>query len=287
MARTKTKKQAEPKSPAKPQQSKAFQFRRAEKADPEVHQIARGKIVCDTDARGHETPRSLSPTRIVVEASEGFVPLWAKNSTLRWRFREQSMKFFANPASAKAEIRKLLGEAVLAWGDAAPVKFSEKNDAYDFEIVVRKADDCDINGCVLASAFFPDAGRHKLTIYPQMFSQSRKEQVETLIHEIGHVFGLRHFFANVSETAWPAEIFGTHSKFSIMNYGNLSMLTSDDRNDLKRLYKSAWTGELAQINGTPIRFVKPFHTSGVAPESIVAVSQIQPAFQPQHQAGLG
>ena len=253
--------------------------------DPEVHQIARGKIVCDTDARGHETPRALSPTRIVVEASEGFVPLWAKNSTLRWRFREQSMKFFANPASAKAEIRKLLGEAVLAWGDAAPVKFTEKNDAYDFEIVVRKADDCDINGCVLASAFFPDAGRHKLTIYPQMFSQSRTEQVETLIHEIGHVFGLRHFFADISETDWASEIFGKHNKFSIMNYGNLSMLTSDDKKDLKRLYTLAWTNELTDINGTPIRFVKPFHTSGIAPESLVAVSQINPAFQPQQQPG--
>ena len=41
-----------------------------------------------------------------------------------------------------------------------------------------------------------------------MFAQNRKEQVDTFIHEIGHVFGLRHFFANISETAWPSEIFG-------------------------------------------------------------------------------
>ena len=284
MPRTKTKKPSKPKSPAKAEESKAFQLRKAEKEDPHVHQLGRG-IICDTDTRGYETPRALSPTRIVVDASEGFVPLWAKNSTLRWRFREQSMTFFANPTSAKNEIRKLLGEAILDWGDAAPVKFSEKTDAWDFEIVVRKADDCDINGCVLASAFFPDAGRHKLEIYPQMFSQSREEQVQTLIHEIGHVFGLRHFFANVSETEWASEIFGKHSKFTIMNYGVLSRLTPDDRKDLRRLYKLAWTGELTEVNGTPIRFVKPFHMSGVAPESFVAVSQINPAFQPQQPAG--
>lgn len=280
MARTKTKKTSKKKA-SKSQESQVFQLRRAEKEDPQVHALDRGRIICDTDTRGFERPRARSPLEIVVDASEGFVPLWAKNSTLRWRFRESSMKFFENPAGAKAELRKLLGQAILEWGSAAPVKFTERDDAWDFEIVMRKADDCDINGCVLASAFFPDAGRHKLTIYPQMFSLSREEQIETMIHEIGHVFGLRHFFATVSETAWPAEVFGTHSKFSIMNYGSLSMLTPEDKKDLKRLYKVAWAGQLTNINGTPIRFVKPFHSSGMAPESLVAVSQIQPASQPQ------
>ena len=171
------------------------------------------------------------------------------------------MSNFQNPAAAKAEIRKLLGEAVLAWDTSAPVKFAERNDAWDFEIVVRKADNCDVNGCVLASAFFPDAGRHKLTIYPEMFKQSHQEQVETLIHEIGHVFGLRHFFAQVSEKAWPAEIFGVHKAFSIMNYGSQSVLTQDDKSDLKRLYEAAWSGDLTEINGTPIHLVKSFSSA--------------------------
>jgi hypothetical protein len=167
---------------------------------------------------------------------------------------------FADPAAAKAEIEQLLAEAILSWGDAAPIGFAQRHDAWDFEIVVRNADDCDINGCVLASAFFPDAGRHQLVIYPQMFTQSKKEQIETLVHEIGHIFGLRHFFAQVEESAWPSAIFGEHNKFSIMNYGEASMLTDADRADLKKLYQLAWAGELAAINGTPIRFVKPFHT---------------------------
>jgi hypothetical protein len=113
---------------------------------------------------------------------------------------------------------------------------------------------------VLASAFFPDAGRHKLYVYPILFRQPHQEQVETLCHEIGHSFGLRHFFAKVSETGSPSELFGKQKKFTIMNYGSLSKLTKTDKADLKKLYTLAWSGQLTQINGTPIHLVKPYHT---------------------------
>ncbi len=240
-------------------------------ADTEVHHFADGSI-CETDTRGHSTPRGQSPLEIVVDASEGFIPLWEKGTHLRWRFREQSLKNLATPLAAKAEIRKLLGESLLAWGDAAPVKFTERDDAWDFEIVVKKSDDCDASGCVLASAFFPDGGRHQLDLYPKMFGQTRQEQIETLIHELGHVFGLRHFFADVSESAWPSEVFGVHEPFSIMNYGSQSVLTADDKSDLRRLYRLVWAGKLTQINGTPIRLVRPYHTIGVSPGTFVQES---------------
>src|SRR5262245_2621518 len=265
----KTKKATNSKSSGDP-----FRLRDAEAAGRDrerfVHVYGNG-VVCDTERRGYPTSRGLSPLEIVVDASEGFIPLWARGITLRWRFQERSMSTFQDPAAAKAEITKLLGEAVLAWDGSAPVKFAEREGAWDFEIVIRKGDDCDVNGCVLASAFFPDAGRHKLTIYPEMFKQSRKEQVETLIHELGHVFGLRHFFAQVSEKAWPSEIFGAHKAFSIMNYGSQSVLTNDDKVDLKRLYETAWSGELTEINGTPIRLVKSFSSTRAGLEGGVPV----------------
>ncbi|MBC7910671.1 MAG: matrix metalloproteinase-11, partial [Pyrinomonadaceae bacterium] len=133
----------------------------------------------------------------------------------------------------------------------------------------------------LASAFFPDAGRHKLVLYPQLFAQSKEEQVETLIHEIGHVFGLRHFFAKLSEAEWASEIFGKHKPVSIMNYGPKSQLTSEDKADLRRLYQMVWAGEMTQINGTPIRLVKPFHTTAITPENMVTVGQVQTVFPAQ------
>jgi reprolysin-like metallo-peptidase family M12B len=233
--------------------------------ESQLHVLGKG-IICDTDSRGYSTPDNRDPLDLVVDASEGFIPLWARDVTLRWRFQQRSLSVFVDPVGAADAIRRLLGEALLRWGDAAPVKFAQNNDAWDFEIVVSAVDDCSPNGCVLASAFFPDAGRHELTIYPKMFTQSEHEQVDTLIHEIGHTFGLRHFFAQLSESAWPSEIFGEHQAFSIMNYGSMSELTAADRTDLAILYQQAWSGQLTQINGTPVRLLRPF-SSLVQPTS--------------------
>jgi hypothetical protein len=242
--------------------------------EPETH-LLRDGVVCGTDSRGHEAPDDRNPLELAVDASEGFVPLWDQGVTLRWRFQERSLEIFEDPSAAAAGIRQLLGEAILAWGDSAPIRFANREDKWDFEIVVRSVDDCSPTGCVLASAFFPDTGRHELLIYPRMFTQPREEQVETMCHEIGHAFGLRHFFAVVSEKAWPAQIFGQHQPFSIMNYGALSELTDVDRSDLSNLYRRAWSGDLSDINGTPVRLVKPFSSLAPVPSGAFAFAQAE------------
>ena len=197
---------------------------------------------------------------IVVDATEGFIPLWAQGSKLHWCFDNVSMQAFRDPAAARKAVRALFHEALEAWGSACPVAFVENNRIPDFKFVMRSKKRCNPSGCVLASAFFPDGGRHELTLYPSLFEQPRSEQVETLVHEIGHIFGLRHFFANVSETAWPSVIYGTHNKFSIMNYGSASVLTDADRSDLQKLYAAVWDGQVSSLNGTPIRLMRPYST---------------------------
>ena len=232
----------------------------AKAREPYLH-IYHNNAVCETDQRGAPTPGGRSPFEIVVDATEGFIPLWASGTTLRWRFNEASMQVFVNPTAAKGYLRELLAAGIALWEDASPVRFHEADEAWDFELKVTPRTNCSQSGCTLARAFFPDSGQHDILFYPTLFQQTREEQIETLAHEVGHVFGLRHFFAQITETRWRSEIFGDHEPFSIMNYGAQSRMSDADKRDLKTLYMMAWAGTLTEINGTPIKLVRPFSTN--------------------------
>lgn len=230
-------------------------------SESNIHIYGAKSMNCETESKGYATPKNRKPLEIVVDASEGFIPLWKKGKILRWRFSPSLYNFFQNPEEAMMEIRKIFSKGILAWKDATPIKFSERNNAWDFEITVKK-DNCNYGGCTLASAFFPDSGRHQLTIYPKLFSQSPEEQTETMAHELGHIFGLRHFFANISEKAFPSVKFGQQNQFTIMNYNENTIMTDNDKNDLKALYEKVWSGELTEINGTRIVTFLPYHYFG-------------------------
>ena len=62
-----------------------------------------------------------------------------------------------------------------------------------------------------------------------------------------------------------------------MNYGAESKLSNDDKADLKQLCDLVWSGQLTNIDGTRIRLVRPFHTTGDTPQGAVAVAINQPA----------
>jgi hypothetical protein len=59
-----------------------------------------------------------------------------------------------------------------------------------------------------------------------------------------------------------------------MNYGPQSQLASQGKSDLKPLYQLAWNGQLTNINGTPIRLLKPFSAIGSIPANPVTVTPV-------------
>ncbi|WP_343606371.1 matrixin family metalloprotease [Fluviicola sp.] len=180
------------------------------------------------------------------------IPLWQQNVTLKWRFNPM-FNNYNNSEDVKDYIRNIFGQAVNKWGDASPIAFMESTDEWDFEIIMHPNDCNPIGGCTLAKAFFPGRNQNTLTLYPKLFNQSSTEQIETIIHEMGHIFGLRHYFAQERESSWRSEVFGTHVPLTIMNYGPNSVLTDQDKLDLHRLYDAVWTGTLQNINGLPIQ----------------------------------
>lgn len=216
---------------------------------------ANKEVICTTDSLSYKQ----SPYEIVVDATHGFVPLWNHNSVLHWRFDERSMQRFKDVNAAKNHFRSLLDDALSEWGSAAPVKFAEAYRTVDFEYGLTPGDDCNPNGgCVLASAFFPAQVMQRLWIFPKLLKgTSYNYQVNVMVHELGHIFGLRHFFADTDETKWPSEIFGQHAAFSIMNYGGKSVLTDADRNDLRALYHGFWEGRITHVGKTRIKGITP------------------------------
>lgn len=234
------------------------------KVDPSIHRFGKHRLCVDG-----ERARKLSPLEAVL-GTRGFIPLWEKDVVLRYRFNERTLR---DTKRTKEEILELFNKAVDQWGDAAPVTFIEDNVAWDFEFYLRKDKYCFEGGCVLASAFFPETGRNKLFIYPTMFLQPPNEQVATLVHELGHVFGLRHWFAKIEDetSGWRSEVFGHNDPVTIMNYDdqttavNESTLTENDKEDLKRLYKLVWSGELKKIGVTPITLFKPISAKSAIP----------------------
>lgn len=92
-------------------------------------------FICETDTQ----TLSVSPYEIVVHVSNGHIPLWAKNQELHWSFDEYALRNHQHPQEFTSYVRKLMHEALLAWGgDAAPITFIETKDLVDFQIQIAR-----------------------------------------------------------------------------------------------------------------------------------------------------
>jgi Met-zincin len=114
----------------------------------------------------------------------------------------------------------------------------------------------------LAKAFFPNEVKDVL-VYDRTLVEPdwRKVLKNTFLHEIGHIIGLRHEFANDPNPKdnnkpfeSPAQRFGSVNPHSVMSYDDVNYINDMDKKDVKDFYK---LGNRSLINGVPITDYAP------------------------------
>lgn len=99
----------------------------------------------------------------------------------------------------------------------------------------------------MASAFFPNEVRDVLVYHKTLVEPSwRKVLKNTFLHEIGHILGLRHEFANQPNPEKPGENletlahqFGSVNPHSVMSYDDVNYINDLDKKDVKAFYELA------------------------------------------------
>jgi hypothetical protein len=149
--------------------------------------------------------------------------------------------------------------AAQQWSDIAfGITFAPASDraGANFLIKYHKAPAGSPEAGVLASAFFPNQVEDVL-IYDLSLTDSfwRKHLVNTLLHEIGHIIGLRHEFAlDRDENGQPregmgAQRFGSINPKSVMSYEDVNEIRDSDVVDVKAFYELV---NRSRINGVRV-----------------------------------
>ena len=226
-----------------------------------------------------ETPvQGVSRAAKLVLDAPNQVLLWGEGVTLYWRFEDGFFRYADDPTAAEEDMREYISSAIEDWGEASPLQFEESEDDWDFEFTSSAELACDEDGaCVVATAFFPNyfyryPSTRKITFFTKAIfeelSLSDATIVHVIVHELGHVFGLRHFFAPEEESHSSSVIYGEHVPQTVMNYGEDSVLTQTDKDDLKSLYEGAWNGTITEIEGIAVALLtrEQFDPEVSAPE---------------------
>ena len=230
-------------------------------------------IRCQTDQVGRGQVAKAGNDSLVVDNTDGFVPLWQRGTVLRYKIDIESFQsLYANANETIANVERSFDEAFRSWRFEG-IDMQRNQQSFDFIIHAADTNGDALNGYVLASAFFPSSNLNHFQIHPEAFTMGNG-LVQTLQHEIGHVFGLRHWFY------WresPAKLFGDQSEKTIMNYGANSVLTDQDRADLQRMYNAVWSGE-PNIFGdnTPVVLFDPYSTTTALMRSMYRSAQGKP-----------
>ena len=216
----------------------------SEMSDSEVSET----YLCLTQKDDEETIAAAPATQlesnadsIVVGDIDGLrmvVPRWdisqSSPTILKWFLDTQ--RFPSSGEAAFAE--NAFNQAVKEWNAVAfGVNVEQTLDRREanFNLVYRKNTPNDRG--IYARAFMPHEADTDVKVFTYGLDQSRRYRLKNVfLHELGHVFGLRHEFAIHAEGN-GAEQFMSRNRKSVMAYNKIPIIQETDKEGIRAFYK--------------------------------------------------
>jgi len=105
-----------------------------------------------------------------------------------------------------------------------------------------------------ARSFFPHQVDKDVVVFKYGMDPTKRFKLKNVfLHELGHVFGLRHEFAIVKEGR-GAKQFMTANKDSVMEYNKVPMIQETDKEGIREFYKLK---NGADIDRSPVKDYLP------------------------------
>lgn len=195
--------------------------------------VADSKYICTTQASMPLHPAKLDPASIWVGLF-GNVPRWKKGVTVNYAAYARGY-----PTDAQAVFAAYrLWDAVKIWNSHnVGVQFKWVGNLNDAAFVLAYGGD---GGSTLARAFFPNSDNlNTIFVYKKAFEPAFiNYMVNIFLHELGHVLGLRHEFADQEGGAVQ---WGPRNPASVMSYRFPPQIQPSDIRDAKSFYNYTGT----------------------------------------------
>lgn len=178
------------------------------------------------------------------------VPRWKGSELspleLKWYIRAET---FPNASLAK-DASKAFEQAAGQWNNISfgvQVSQTATKEAANFNLVYSK--NPDDKPRLLARAFFPSQRNKDVIVFEYGLTLATKSNLKNVfLHELGHVFGLRHEFTLVKEGR-SAKLFMEPNLVSVIAYYRWPAIQETDKEGIREFYKLY---NKTDIDGSPI-----------------------------------